>query len=83
MTYAYDAMSRRLSATNLAIQSAPLQQQACTPGRLLASLTTAQTKTVFSTATSTPDGFDRRISDFEDGIYYSLYCRFAMHWPWR
>jgi len=55
LTFAYDAQSRRISVSNLAIQSSPLLQQAYTPDGLIASLTNAN-----GFATSfTPDGFDR------------------------
>lgn len=53
--YAYDAMSRQISVSNPAIQSAPLLQHAYTPDGLLASLTDANHhSTIF-----TYDGFDR------------------------
>jgi len=54
-SYGYDALSRQIAISNLAIQSAPLLQQAYTPDGLLASLTDANNH-----ATSFAyDGFDR------------------------
>ena len=39
--YGYDAMSRRISVSNPAIQAGPLLQQSYTPDGLIASLTDA------------------------------------------
>jgi RHS repeat-associated protein len=51
----YDALSRQISVSNLAIQASPLLQQAYTPDGLIASLTNANG----FTTSFTPDGFDR------------------------
>ena len=52
----YDAMGRRLTVGNPAIQAAPLQTLAYTPDGLVGSLTDANAHTT----TFTADGFDRR-----------------------
>lgn len=56
--YGYDAMSRRISASNPAIQATPLQLVQFTPDGLVASLTDA----LGNVLTSTYDGFDRLAS---------------------
>jgi RHS repeat-associated protein len=53
--YRYDAMSRRISLSNPAIQAAPLLQQTYTPDGLVGSLTDANSHVT----NLTPDGFDR------------------------
>ncbi|MBW0005451.1 MAG: hypothetical protein JO216_18410 [Hyphomicrobiales bacterium] len=58
-SFAYDALGRRTQVLNLAIQSAPLIQQGYTPDGLPASLTVAQSNTVFSTTSLSYDGLDR------------------------
>jgi RHS repeat-associated protein len=53
--YGYDALSRRISVGNPAIQASPLSQQSYTPDGLIASLTDAKG----NTTTFAPDCFDR------------------------
>jgi YD repeat-containing protein len=54
-SYGYDALSRQIAISNLAVQSAPLLQQAYTPDGPLASLTDANNHTT----SFAYDGFDR------------------------
>ncbi len=67
--YGYDAMSRRISVSNPAIQASPLLQQSYTPDGLIASLTDANN----NTTSFTPDGFDRlSTTSYPDGSTENL-----------
>jgi RHS repeat-associated protein len=56
---AYDALSRKIAVSNLAIQANPLVQQTYTPDGLVASLIVARANTTFNTTGLAYDGFDR------------------------
>jgi YD repeat-containing protein len=67
--YGYDAMSRLITTTNLAIQSTPLEQRSYSPDGLLASLTDANGH---STGYAY-DGFDRlSVSTYPDSSTETL-----------